>query len=96
MILHRGRDAAESISSIAERTGQSRRAVERELERMAHNGVPVIACERGVYLAQTPAEARSYAESLRGRIVAIQGRISALERWAEVEEMSGQGTLWAA
>ena len=93
MILNRGRDAAESIGSIAERTGQSRRTVERELERMAQS-LPIVACERGVYLAETPQEARAYAQSLRGRIVAVQARVTALERWAEVEEMSGQETLW--
>ena len=49
-----------------------------------------------MYLAQTPQEARQYAESLRGRIVAVQARITALETWAEIQELSGQATLWEA
>ena len=91
--LGRGRDAARPISDFAESFGVSRRQVERELEEAVKHGLPVIACERGVYLAQTPQEARAYAQSLRGRIVAVQARISALERWAEIQELSGQ-TSW--
>lgn len=94
--LGRGRDAAVSISELAERTGRSRRQVERELEAMVKGGVPVIACERGVYLASSPAEARDYADSLDGRIVAIAARSRALRAWAEVQELSGQATLWEA
>jgi hypothetical protein len=47
-----------------------------------------------VYVATTPAEARAYADSLRGRIAAVQGRISALERWADRQEQRGQATLF--
>ena len=95
--LGRGRDAAKSIGEFAETFGVSRRQVEQELQDAVQSGLPVVACERGVYLAQTPAEARAYAESLRGRIVAVQARISALERWADEQE-SGliQTELWAA
>ena len=93
--IGRGRDAARPISDFAESFGVSRRQVERELEDAVKHGLPVIACERGVYLAETPQEARAYAQSLRGRIVAVQARISALERWAD-EQDAHQETLWAA
>ena len=97
LTLGRGRDAARPISDFAESFGVSRRQVERELEEAVKHGLPVIACERGVYLAQTPQEARQYAESLRGRIGAIQARITALETWAEIQELSGQEAFpWAA
>ena len=93
--LGRGRDAARSISAIAESFGVSRRQVERELEEAVKNGVPVIACERGVYLASTPQEARAYADSLDGRIAAIAARSRALRAWAD-EQGVEQETLWAA
>ena len=94
--LGRGGSAAESIGSLAERLQRPRRAVERELEELVHSGVPVVANERGVYLAETAQEARQYAESLRGRIAAVQSRITALERWADEHEQTGQTELWAA
>ena len=84
--LGRGRDAARSIGDIAEERDVPRRQVERELEEAVRMGLPVVACERGVYLATSPSEARAYAQSLRGRIVAVQARISALERWADEQE----------
>jgi hypothetical protein len=90
----RGADAAESIGSIAERMGLSRRRVERELEQRALDGEPIVACERGVYLATSPLEARQYADSLRGRIRAVQQRVSALERWADDNDEYGQVALW--
>jgi hypothetical protein len=92
--LPRGRDKAKPIGEIAEQSNRSRRRVERDLEAIVLSGIPVIACERGVYVATTPAEARAYADSLRGRIAAVQGRISALERWADRQEQRGQATLF--
>ena len=89
-----GRDAARPISFYAERFGVSRRTIEKDLEEAVKGGLPVIACERGVYLAQTPQEARDYADSLDGRIIAIAERSRALRAWADVTELSGQPTLW--
>jgi biotin operon repressor len=94
--IPRGRDAARSISDIAESLMMSRRRVERDLEAIVLSGIPVIACERGVYRASTPQEAREYANSLRGRIAAVQARITALERWADSVEQQGQTSLWEA
>jgi hypothetical protein len=96
MTIPRGRDAAQSIGALAEASGQSRRAVERKLEEYVLSGVPIIACERGVYIAESASEVRAYVESLRGRIRAVQGRISALERVAETWEQADQLGLWAA
>ena len=88
MLSHigKGRDAARSIGSLCEATGRARRAVERDLEALVLSGVPLVASDRGVYIATSPQEARAYAQSLRGRIVAVQARISALERWADEQE----------
>jgi hypothetical protein len=95
--LGRGADAAKSIGQLAEDMNLHRRSVETLLEGMVKSGIPVIANHRGVYLAQTPQEARQYAESLRGRIGAIQARVTALETWAEIQELSGQEAFpWAA
>jgi hypothetical protein len=49
-----------------------------------------------VYVAESAVEVRAYVESLRGRIRAVQGRISALERVAETWEQADQLGLWAA
>lgn len=97
LLAHLGNsaDTARSLSDIAEAAGVSRRAVEKASELLAQS-VPLIACSRGVYVAQDASEARAYAESPRGRIVALQARITALEKWAEVQELSGQATLWEA
>jgi hypothetical protein len=94
--IPKGRDAAQSIGALAEASGQSRRAVERKLEEYVLSGVPIIACERGVYIAESAVEVRAYVESLRGRIRAVQGRISALEAAAERMGPARQETLWAA
>ena len=97
-LLHfvpRGRDKAKSIGEIAESARISRRKAEKTLESLVLSGIPIVACEAGVYVATSAAEARAYADSLRGRISAVQGRISALERWAEREEQQGQATLFA-
>ena len=92
--LPRGRDNAKSIGDLAEQSNRSRRRVERDLEAIVLSGIPVVACERGVYLATTSSEVRAYAESLRGRISAVQARISALERAAD--RMDAPRTLWDA
>lgn len=96
MIAHLGlgADNARPIGDIAEALKLDRRTVEQRLEGLVKSGVPVIASHRGVYLAQTPSEARAYAESLRGRIVAVQARISALERWADEQESGLVQTSW--
>ena len=91
-----GRDNARPIGWYAERWNVSRRAVERDLEQAVQNGIPVIACEAGVYVATSPQEAREYASALKGRIKHIADRAAALERWADREDAKGQGTLWAA
>lgn len=92
--LNRGRDRAESIGAIAERHGLSRRAVEKELERLVQV-LPIVACPTGVYVATSPQEARQYASSLKGRIVAVQARISALERWADGVEVEQTRLPWS-
>ena len=93
MNLPNSRDRAVPISALAESYGQSRRWAERELEQMVRDGVPVVACERGVYIAQTPQEAREYASALKGRIAAIAARAAALDHIADVMR-SEQQTLW--
>ena len=92
--VHRGRDKARSIGAISEASNVSRRKVERALEDLVQSGIPIVACEDGVYIASTPAEARAYAQSPRGRISAVQARISALERWADAQE--APLSLWDA
>lgn len=90
--IPKGRENAKSIGEIAEAARVHRRKTEKTLESLVLSGIPIIACENGVYLATSAAEVRAYAESLRGRIAAVQGRISALERAAE--RMESPLTLW--
>ena len=95
--LPKGRENAKPIGEIAESAFMSRRKVEKALESIVQSGIPVIACEQGIYVATSAAEVRAYAESLRGRIAAVQGRISALERAAErMEPLAQEGFPWAA
>jgi biotin operon repressor len=87
--LGRGADNARSIGSIAEDLGMAHRTVEKRLEELVKSGVPVVATNdspKGVYLAQTPQEARQYADSLDGRIAAIAARSRALRAWADDQE----------
>lgn len=94
--LPRGRDNAKSIGELAESARISRRKCEKTLESLVLSGIPIVACENGVYVTDSPQEARAYAQSLKGRIVAVQARISALERAADAMDRAGQETLWAA
>ena len=96
MNVPRGADRAISIGALAEQLGMSRRAVERALEQMVLDGIPVIANSSGVYITDSPSEARAYAASLKGRLAAIQHRISALERWADDADGAQEVLPWAA
>jgi hypothetical protein len=94
--LPKGRDRAIPISELAESARISRRKCEKTLESLVLSGIPIVACESGVYVTDSPQEARAYAQSLKGRIVAVQARVSALERWSDAQEAKGQPTLWEA
>ena len=96
MLSHigKGRDAARSIGSLCEATGRARRAVERDLEALVLSGVPLVASDRGVYIASSPQEARQYADSLDGRIAAISARSRALRAWADDQETGLVQTSW--
>ena len=48
--LPRGRDHAQSIGSLAERLGWSRRAVEAAVQELRHRELPVASCAAGVYV----------------------------------------------
>jgi predicted DNA-binding transcriptional regulator YafY len=93
--LPRGRDKAKPIGEIAEQSNRSRRRVERDLETLVLSGIPIVACESGVYVATSPQEARQYASALKGRIGHIADRAAALERWADRQEQP-RPTLWDA
>lgn len=94
--LPKGRDRAIPIGELAESARISRRKCEKTLESLVLSGIPIVACEKGIYVTDSPQEARAYAQSLKGRIVAVQARISALERAADAMDRVGQETLWAA
>ena len=77
----------ESIGSIAERMGVSRRAIEKGIEELKRSGFPVICGSRGCMRATTKAELRAAYRSERRRalqqMVNTRGRlkaIAALER----------------
>ena len=95
--LPKGRDRAIPIGELAESLRVSRRSMEQKLQALADSGVPIVACERGVYITESPQEAREYAASLRGRTSAIHARATALEKWADSRDTTvTQETLWAA
>ena len=93
--LPRGRDKAIPIGELAESARISRRKCEKTLETLVLSGIPIVASERGIYVASSPQEAREYADSLDGRIGAIAARSRALRAWDERQEQSGP-TLWDA
>jgi hypothetical protein len=88
--LPRGKDRARPIGELAESLRLQRRRVERDLESIVLSGIPVVACESGVYVTDSPSEAREYAAALKGRIKHIADRAAALERWADAQDNSGQ------
>lgn len=92
MNLPNSRDRAVPIGDLAESYNRSRRSVERELEQMVLDGHPVVACERGVYIAQVVGEIDAYADALENRVASQLHRIRSLRRIAET--MRHPMTLW--
>lgn len=82
-----------TIGDLAESLNLPRRTIEAAVQQARLDGVPVISGSEGVWLAQSPQEARGAAARLRSRAIHQLDAVAALERWAEREEQSGQ-TSW--
>lgn len=89
-----GRDNAVTIGDLAELLSLPRRTIEAAVQDARLHGVPVISGNEGLWLAETPQEAREAAARLRSRAIHQLDAVAALERWAEREERSGQARLW--
>ena len=101
MIDHLGLGAenARSISDIAESLHINRRRAEIEIRALVDSNVPIIACERGVYLETDPDAVDAYADALEARIRTQLEKPRALRRMAERmrQERQGQPRMpWAA
>ena len=89
-----GVEHAQTIGSLADLTGLSRRQVEVALQSLAASGAyPVIAGPRGVYLASSPDEVDAYASALRARLTHQAHRIRGLRRCARAMRTIEQPTL---
>ena len=88
-----GVEHAQTIGSLADLTGLSRRQVEQALQELAVSGsFPIVAGPRGVYLETNPQAVEFYAKSLQRRLVQQTKRIRALLRCARA--MRQPRTLW--
>lgn len=96
MNIPRGRDNAITYGELADRLNVPRRSVEKAVREMRLNGIPIVTGNDGAWVATSPQEAREAAERLRSRGIHIYEAAAALDRWADVAELSGQPTLWEA
>ena len=65
--LGTGRDAAITYGGLTERTGMVRRELEEAVRLARLDGEPIISGDKGLWLAESAAEALEMAERLRGR-----------------------------
>ena len=96
MTIPRGRDAAVTLSALAEMNGCSRREVEAFIQQARLNGTALITGNEGVWRAETPQEARDMANRLRSRAIHQMETAQALERAADAMTVSQEEFPWAA
>lgn len=78
-----GVEHAQTIGSLADLTGLSRRQVEQALEELSSSGShPLVACSKGIYLTANPAELDRYADALLSRARAQYRRVRGVRRCA--------------
>jgi len=92
--LNRGRDAAVTIGQLQERLGVSRRIVERSIESLRRDGVPICSGPDGIWLTTDAAELRAQYRALRARYIRQAINARALLRTARRFERVQQTTLF--
>lgn len=80
--LHVGRDAAVTLSDIAERLNLSRRAVEAAVEALRRGGTPVCSGSEGIWLTDSPDELIDQYRRLRRRALTQLRNLRAMQRTA--------------
>jgi len=67
---HQGRDQAVTGMELAKRLGhRNDREIRQVIRELIAEGLPVASCGAGYFLATSYAEAREYADSLKGRLI---------------------------
>ncbi len=92
-----GADRPTTYPVLAERLGVTEREAQEAVQESRKAGIPIVAGARGLWLASTPQEAREWAQRQRSRAIHLMESAQGVERWAEIQELSGQEAFpWAA
>ena len=91
-----GADNPTTYPVLAERMGVTEREAQAAVESARKAAIPVISGARGLWLASSSQEAREWVERQRSRAIHMMETAQGVEKWAEVQELSGQPTLWEA
>jgi biotin operon repressor len=95
--LRYGRDRARTLGELAEDMGISRRLVEKAIESMRLDGVPVCTGSEGAWLSVDSRELYAHAAALRSRAIHVLLGARALRRTARRHEKVAQTELpWAS
>lgn len=82
-LLRRGKDNAQTVRTLARRLGcddgQTNYVLRQVLKDMLRDGVPVVSCNRGFFLAASTRELADYRTSLLERIGGLRRDIDAVE-----------------
>ena len=93
--LPRGRDRAQSLGSLAERLGWSRRTVEAAVQECRLSGRPVASCAQGVYVGDLRDIEETMAQ-LERRLASQYATLRAMRRCRDGLRKVQQQTLWAS
>ena len=93
--LPRGRDRAQSLGSLAERLGWSRRTVEAAVQECRLSGRPVASCAQGVYVGELRDIEETMAQ-LERRLASQYATLRAMRRCRDGLRKVQQQTLWVA
>jgi biotin operon repressor len=91
-----GKDRAVTIGTLQEQLGVSRRAVEKAIESMRLEGVPVCTGSEGAWLSTDARELYAHAARLRSRAIHVLLGARALRATARRHEKVRQTTIWDA
>jgi biotin operon repressor len=89
-----GAHNARSIGDIAEASGCSRREVEQAVEEARRAGFPLVAGQRGVWVATSVDELVNYEQRLRSRVRSQMAGVRGVRR--AIAAWRGQLRLWDA
>jgi len=95
MTIPRGRDAAVTLSALAEMNGCSRREVEAFIQQARLNGTPICTGPEGAWIG-TDEEALAWCERQRSRAIHLIESAQGVQRGVEARRATQEGFPWAA